>query len=87
MTKLKSYREASKADWATELQIPTTEQIQLGALLRMADALDQMKRPFTDLLRDRERYERYYREGMEREKRMLRQIAALRGHLKRMKKK
>ena len=84
----KSYREESRLNYGTEDEGPMLDSgIQLGALLRIADSLEKMQRPFTDLLSERKRYEEYYRSGQKRERKLERQIAGLRGAITRMKNK
>lgn len=68
MKKFKSYREQSKINWGLELpegeQIPT-DKIQLGAILRIADATEAMaanhlklQQDYDYMKRDRDRYKK-----------------------------
>ena len=71
----KSYREESRANWGRTLcdeQHPSNEEVQLGAILRIADAAEVMARNHQQLINERDR--------------LLRRIAALRGHITRLKK-
>ena len=82
----KSYRQESRKDWGTSQEFNLkAQQIQLGALLRIADATEKM-------CRDRENLENSYKymhqsrdrfhDDLKREKHS---NASLRGHLKRIK--
>jgi hypothetical protein len=87
-TKFKRYREESRSNWGAELEEGTEldrEQIQLGAILRIADATEAMAKNVTQL----EASLKYYRgrtEELEAEiKRLGRSVRAYRGLLKRRK--
>ena len=55
MDDLKSFREQSRRDLASLKEgNPTNEEIQLGAILRMADATELMASNYTQLQKDRE---------------------------------
>lgn len=55
---VKSYRTESKDDWGTTSEGPLTlEQINTGALLRIADAVEVMAKRYVDLIMDKERAE------------------------------
>lgn len=82
----KSYREESKINWgiATSQNL-TREQIQLGAVLRIADAVEKMAQNYDHLLSDRDWYKRRYKEQSLEISRLRRSQAALRGYIKRLK--
>jgi len=82
----KSYREESKKDWGTLGGAPTREQLVFGCLLRIADAQEQMAKPFVSLLSEAERLRRWHREGNESIQRLVRSNAALRGVITKLKK-
>lgn len=86
-------REASKSNWQTDNQKPMDEEIQIGALQRIADATEKMAEGFTELYKKlktaendvnylNERLVYYRNEG----KLMARRINALRGVITRIKK-
>ena len=81
----KDLRQLSREGWNTGNGTPTHQDLNLGARLRIADALEKMVQPFMDLLdgiaylRDREKTQ------IQIIKKMDRTIAALRGVIKRQK--
>lgn len=80
------YREASRIFWGNEeSEGLTLEQINTGAVLRIADATEKMAQRHTELIRDRD----YYKGKAERLdvecNRLSRRVAALRGVITRMK--
>jgi predicted nuclease with TOPRIM domain len=83
----KSYREGSKTNWGSETgsEGMTLEQINTGCLLRIADATDKMAQRHTELIEQRDRFERWYKNEQKRVEYLERSNAALRGHLKRAK--
>lgn len=60
--------------------------IQVGALQRIAQSLENMEQPYLKLLSERERYERLYRVEVAENATKDKRIAALRGVINRMKK-
>jgi len=84
----KAYRDESRINWGTESNKGLTlEQINTGALLRIADASEKMAQRHTELIRDRDYWERRCRNAEESLNQERRRTAALRGHLKRAKSK
>lgn len=83
----KSYKEESKINWGrnTDEKI-STEQIQLGAVLRIADAVEKVAVRYDDLITDRDWYKRRYQEQSLEISRLQRSQAGLRGYIKRLKK-
>lgn len=59
----------------------TIEYINAGSLQRIADATEKMAQRYTDLIRDRDNYERYYREAVKRERQLERRLAAAKGQI------
>lgn len=55
-------------------------------LLRIAEATELMAQNHRELVRDRDRFEEYWREEQERRVRLENQIAGLRGYITRLKK-
>lgn len=84
MTDLKS---VSKNNYSIPESTPTLENIQASCLMRIADASELMARNVLNMQHDLEWYKKRYKESQEREAKLNRSNNALRGHLKRMKKK
>jgi hypothetical protein len=83
----KSYREESKKDWGTGNQDALSlEQIQLGALLRIADATEAMAKNYIRMQDDLEYYKKHYREQKIEIAHLSRSNRALKGHFRRLKK-
>lgn len=82
----KSYREQSKVDWGTESDSLTAEQIQTGALLRIADAVEKVAADYTAMRNSRYYWERRFTEERAASERMARRIRSLHGVITRMKK-
>lgn len=83
-----SYREGSRTNWGVikgDAKL-TIEQINCGALLRIADAVELMAKRYTDLIDQRDHQQRRADRLEESLYRLHRSNAALRGHLKRAKK-
>lgn len=53
-----NFRDASRADWVPVGDEPTHEQIQVGALQRIADATEKMAADYDALRRDRDFWKR-----------------------------
>lgn len=81
----KSYREHSKTDWGTDGK-PNLEQIQAGAILRIADATEKMASNYVRMESDLAMYKRRYNDEKAVTARLQRSNNALRGHINRMKK-
>jgi len=83
----KSYRKESKTDWGRNVEGNIGQnQIQLGAILRIADALETIAHNYQSLMEDRDRYKRWYEEQWERTKKGNRRESALRGVITKLKK-
>jgi hypothetical protein len=85
----RAYKEESKSNYGAYLEKgcnPNREQIKLGAILRIADSLENIEKPFKKLLDDAQRYEKYYREEVAANKKLSKRIAAYQGIINRMKK-
>jgi hypothetical protein len=88
MSKRVSYREESRKDWGITLADdgkPTTEQIQLGAILRIADAVEPMAKHHVALQRDVDYYKRLANERSRTIDYLSKSRAAIKGHLTRLK--
>lgn len=83
-----SYKDSSRRNWGQESGLGLTlEQINTGAMLRIADATEKMAQRHTELIRQRD----YFEDEAERLRAICEHLersnASLRGHLKRAKKK
>lgn len=88
-TKFKSYRHESRADWGATLEVdqsPDRDQIKLGALLRIADSLEKIEKPFKQLLADVEFYRNSTRALQARNETLSKRCAAYRGIITKLKK-
>lgn len=84
---IRSYRQASKTDWGNEeSQGVTLEQINTGAILRIADATEKMAERHTELIRQRDYFEGEVKRLLAIREHLERSNASLRGHLRRAKK-
>lgn len=84
----KSYRDASKMNWvrSDESDHFTLEQINAGSFMRIADATEKMAQLHTDLIRERDFFEKECARLRNIRATLERSNAALRGHIKRIKK-
>lgn len=85
----KSYREESKGNWGTTVEYGvniTTEQLQTGAILRIADATEKVASNYDAMREDRDRYKRWYEDQKDRNAKLWRSNNSLRGAITRFKK-
>jgi hypothetical protein len=90
MSKTTSYRDGSRDNWGriTDDQGSLSiEQIQTGAFLRIADATEVMAKRYTELIEQRDRYEKFYRHEQRQNEHLKRRLVSLRGYVTRLKKK
>lgn len=85
MAEFRGYRERSRTNWGSSEEALTLEQINAGALMRIADASEAMAKNHVALMREREMYERMYRERQATCQRLSRQVSALRGVITKLK--
>src|SRR5512138_2491960 len=81
----KSYKDESRKNYGTYDGTPADEQIKTGAILRIADALERITKPFHDTLREAEVARAAAARMRSENERLLRSNAALRGYVKRVK--
>lgn len=82
-------REVSKVNWAAGTDgknIPTAEAINIGSLQRIADATEAMAKRHLDLIDDRERFRKWFRDEEAENTKLNRRIFALRGVITRQRK-
>ena len=85
MSEIKDYRQSSRENWGISGEV-NQETLKVGALLRIADALEVVSKNYNALITDRDFYKRRYLEQSEVNDKNRRIIAGLRGHIKRKKK-
>lgn len=85
MTNKKYYKAESKKNWYTTCDI-STEELQLGAIMRIADATEKIAQNYSSLIEERDRYKRWYNEGSEERRRLERRISSLKGVITKIKK-
>lgn len=84
----RSYREASKIDWGGDVSCSLSlEQINTGALLRIADATEKMASRYTELLNETERLKRREDEQRSAINRLYRRISSLKGVITKLRRK
>ncbi|MFH1739000.1 MAG: hypothetical protein ABIH23_08325 [bacterium] len=89
-TQWHSWKEQSKRDWGQQVldeEALPDEQIKIGAILRIADALEKMSEPYLQLLRRLEIKQKSGETQYEEIKYLDRRIAALKGVITKLKKK
>lgn len=86
MDKFRGYRSTSRIDWGSTADSFTLDQINTGALLRIADATEKMSVRHTELMQQRDYFEAEVKRLKVIRDRLERSNASLRGHLKRAKK-
>lgn len=82
------HRKNSRTGWGKDVEgqiNPDRDDIQLGCLLRIADATEAMAKRHTELIRDRDYLAQRNREHLATIETLSRQRAALRGTITRMK--
>lgn len=87
--KFHSYREESKINWGVNLdedQKLNFDGIQLGAILRIADASEKMAKNYQQLIDERDRYKQYYEQEQKINHSLRMQIIGIRGYITRLKK-
>ena len=72
-------RDHSKKTWIA--MDKTLASINAGSLQRIADATEKMAQRHTDLLRERDDYERRYKAAVAREQQLERRLAAAKGQI------
>lgn len=82
----RSYREASRSNWGCADRQPDTNELKLGALLRIADATEVMAKEYNRLLNDRDLYKRWYDEARASRDRFERSNSALRRQITKLRK-
>lgn len=79
-------REAAKREWTTQADAPNHEELQTGALLRIADACEAMSKNHQALINEVDKYQRWYTAALAKVDERDRTITALRGVITKLKK-
>lgn len=79
-------REESRRSYGTRDKNATVEELNAGALCRIADSLEKMEKPYLRLLDDVACLRREYQERGDEIERLGRVVAGLRGHITKLKK-
>jgi len=88
----KSFKDESKFDaygrdfCGDKSQFATLPELTVGAMLRIADAIEKMAGNYSAIIEERDRYKRYLEEERTRGKRAWHRIAGLKGTIARIKK-
>ncbi|HET8883026.1 MAG TPA: hypothetical protein VFM56_12695 [Solimonas sp.] len=78
----RTYREASRTDWyRSDGGQPDLEQMKLGAMQRIADAAEKMAQRHTELIGERDWYERKYKQEQAANRRLCYQLRGARGQV------
>jgi hypothetical protein len=86
----KDYRKESRSNWGATVQPTqnlTLEQLNTGAILRIADATEAMAKNHQDLIDERDRYKQRFETAVEQRDTAYRRISALQGVITKLKKK
>jgi len=79
-------REASKRGWTSSTDTPTTTDLQIGALMRIADASETMALRYQELIDNREHWRQEFFRIANQNVILRHQIAGLKGVLTRLRK-
>jgi len=81
------YRENSRKGWFNDQDnMKDHESIQLGAILRIADATEAMAKNYQELIRERDNFKRWNQQNRDEVKTLKAQNIALKGWITRLKK-
>jgi|CXWL01.1.fsa_nt_gi hypothetical protein len=84
----KTLKDWSRVDWSTEAEnYPGDNNVQLGGILRIADAVEKMASSYDQLRRDKEWYQREYNSQREEIRHLKNSRAAYMAHLTRLRNK
>jgi len=83
----KSLRNISRNNYNHSGDNPDREELKIGALLRIADATEVMSKNYSDLIRERDRYKKWYQNQREKNERLEKTIAGQKGWITRFRNK
>lgn len=81
----KNLREESRVQYITRADLATSDELKLGAILRIADATEAMAKNYVGLQNDRDWYRNAYENQCARTDELQRRINALKGVITKMK--
>ncbi len=84
MSDKRSHMAKSRDAWWCD-GTPRADQLELGCLQRIADATEAMSKTHTELIRQRDLYEQWYRDERRRKKTLERRLAATQGVVTKLK--
>ena len=64
----------------------TMDQLKVGSLMRIADSLEKMERPYAQLIRDYDLYKQLFKDSDARNGKLTRSISALKGVITKLRK-
>jgi len=76
-----SYRKISRTDWGTNDSAFTQDQFKLGAILRIADALEVIAKNNQNLIEEVEKYKRWYATEEKENQYLRRSVSGLKGYI------
>ena len=82
----KSFRQESKRNYVQELEDNEgmcLDQLKLGAIMRIADAIEIIAKEHQSLIEERNRYKRWFEDERQITKRLVNRNTRLRGYIKR----
>lgn len=82
----KSYREESKTNWGTSGEIFNNDHIQLGCILRIADAMELMVKDREKMIRELDWYKEAYGRKRDDNDRLYKRISGYKGAITKIKK-
>lgn len=83
-----SYRQESKKDYGTESTAPINQdQLTMGCMLRIADAVEKMAMNHQQLINERDNYKRWYEDEKAEKEFLLKRISSLKGYITKLKNK
>jgi len=77
----------TKQDWSNNTELPSTEDLQTSALMRIADASEKMATNYLQLQNDRDWYKKKYHEKQDEIKHLNNRISSLKGNITKLKNK
>ena len=86
MSKERCLKQLTEVNWKIPEHLQNADYIGVGFLLRITEAVETMAENHKELIRDRDNYEKWFREEVQRRQRLERRISALKGHITRLKK-
>jgi hypothetical protein len=80
------YKDETRKNYGCTDRLPDTNELKLGALMRIADATEAMAKNYTALIAERDRLKQWYESEQRLRQRLERSNAALRGQITKLRK-